>query len=311
MTPGKYPELLDRLAARHAMGQMSAPTRRRFEYYASQSAAVRTAALLWRERLAAMTELARPVEPATDLWPRIRARIESATAAGAQAADGRAADRSPGLGAALRSGAESAARSADETLRRMLDKTRQSLGYWRAGAVAASALLVLASVVGHTQWRSATQRAEQLQVALTQGEANSARLQAENARMIEANERLLREVQARPQLQYVAVLADDRAGANLVVAFDARNRVIGVQRTSGYREAADKSLQLWAIGPSGSPRSLGVLGSQPNERLNVRDDAIAGATVLAISLEPQGGVSGERGPTGPVLFKGALLPAAL
>lgn len=306
MTPGKHPEVLDRLSARHALGQMSARTRRRFEYYASQSAAVRTAALLWRERLAAMTELAKPVEPATDLWPKIRARIESA-----KDASGQTTDRPATLGSALRSGAEAAARSAEETLQRLLDKTRQSLGYWRAGAVAASALLVLAGVVGHDQWRSANRRTEQLQAALSQGEATAARLQAENVRMTEANERLLREVQARPQLQYVAVLADDRAGASLVVAFDARNRVIGVQRTSGFREAADKSLQLWAIGPSGRPRSLGVLGTQVNERLNVRDEAIAGATMLAISLEPQGGVSGEQGPSGPVLFKGALLPAAL
>jgi anti-sigma-K factor RskA len=31
---------------------------------------------------------------------------------------------------------------------------------------------------------------------------------------------------------------------------------------------------------------------------------------LAVSLEPRGGVPSERGPTGPVLFKGALVPTA-
>jgi anti-sigma-K factor RskA len=32
---------------------------------------------------------------------------------------------------------------------------------------------------------------------------------------------------------------------------------------------------------------------------------------LAISLEPKGGVPAGSGPTGPVLFKGALLPTTL
>jgi anti-sigma-K factor RskA len=33
--------------------------------------------------------------------------------------------------------------------------------------------------------------------------------------------------------------------------------------------------------------------------------------MLAISLEPKGGVPSATGPTGPVLFKGALLQASL
>jgi anti-sigma-K factor RskA len=33
--------------------------------------------------------------------------------------------------------------------------------------------------------------------------------------------------------------------------------------------------------------------------------------MLAISLEPKGGVPSATGPTGPVLFKGALLATAL
>jgi anti-sigma-K factor RskA len=33
--------------------------------------------------------------------------------------------------------------------------------------------------------------------------------------------------------------------------------------------------------------------------------------MLAVSLEPKGGVPGDKGPTGPVLFKGALLQTAI
>ena len=59
---------------------------------------------------------------------------------------------------------------------------------------------------------------------------------------------------------------------------------------------------------SGGPRSLGVLGSEPVARLTAAEN-VREAPALAISLEPRGGVPGEGGPTGPVLFKGALLQA--
>ena len=38
---------------------------------------------------------------------------------------------------------------------------------------------------------------------------------------------------------------------------------------------------------------------------------LSAAGPLAISLEPLGGVPSERGPTGPVLFKGALIQKML
>ena len=57
MELSRHPELLDRIAASYALGTLRGQARRRFEAMARQSAAVRTAALLWQERLAAMTEL--------------------------------------------------------------------------------------------------------------------------------------------------------------------------------------------------------------------------------------------------------------
>ena len=59
--------------------------------------------------------------------------------------------------------------------------------------------------------------------------------------------------------------------------------------------------------PTGEPRSLGVLGEQRIVRLEASEGDVASVPLLAISLEPKGGVPSAGGPTGPVLFKGALI----
>lgn len=123
--------------------------------------------------------------------------------------------------------------------------------------------------------------------------------------------RLQTQLQAVPQIQYVAVLADDQAAASMLVTFDPRAKQLTLQRVGGYREAGDRSLQLWALPAAGGPKSLGVLGRDKLLRLTAGDRDIREAPMLAISLEPQGGVPGETGPTGPVLFKGALIQKML
>lgn len=118
-------------------------------------------------------------------------------------------------------------------------------------------------------------------------------------------------LEAQPQVEYVAVLNDDQASASMLVTFDPRNRRLTLQRVGGYQEAADKSLQLWALPPDGAPRSLGVLSQEKLLQLAADQQAVNGVPALAISLEPLGGVPSERGPTGPVLFKGALIQKML
>ena len=80
-----------------------------------------------------------------------------------------------------------------------------------------------------------------------------------------------------------------------------------LKRVGAFQEGPEKSLQLWALPPSGSPRSLGVLGAEPVIKLTAAESQVRQVPALAVSLEPKGGVPSERGPTGPVLFKGALL----
>ena len=116
---------------------------------------------------------------------------------------------------------------------------------------------------------------------------------------------------AAPQIEYVAVLSDDQQAASMLVTFDAKNKKLMLQRVGGFQEPGDRSLQLWALPPSGGPRSLGVLGSEPLLRLTAAEGDVREVPTLAISLEPKGGVPSAGGPTGPVLFKGALIQKML
>jgi len=97
----------------------------------------------------------------------------------------------------------------------------------------------------------------------------------------------------------------------MLVTFDPTSRKLTLQRVGGYQEAADKSLQLWALPPGAAPRSLGVLSQEKLLQLAVDQRDVRKVPALAISLEPRGGVSSEGGPTGPVLFKGALIQKML
>lgn len=123
--------------------------------------------------------------------------------------------------------------------------------------------------------------------------------------------RLQTQLQSTPQIEYVAVLADDQAAASMLVTFDPKAKKLTLQRVGAYQEAGDRSLQLWALPPSGGPKSLGVLGSDKLLRLTAGESDVREVPTLAISLEPKGGVPSETGPTGPVLFKGALIQKML
>ena len=131
-----------------------------------------------------------------------------------------------------------------------------------------------------------------------------------NAKLGSEVQQLTAKLEATPQIQYVAVLADDKADASMLVTFDPKSNRLTLKRVGGFKEQADKSLQLWALPQAGGPRSLGVMGSDAVMRLTAAGSDVDAPT-LAISLEPKGGAPAGSGPTGPVLFKGALIQTAL
>ena len=159
----------------------------------------------------------------------------------------------------------------------------QGLAIWR-GVAAAGALATVAAIVTGVNLKS-------------QMGSEIGRLQAQ--------------LLATPQIEYVAVLADDKSSASMLVTFDPKNKKLVLQRVGGYQEAGDRSLQLWALPPSGGPRSLGVLGGDKLLQLTANDGDIRTVPTLAISLEPKGGVPSAGGPTGPVLFTGTVIQKML
>ena len=265
------PELLDRLAAAHALGTLRGGARRRFETLARRSATVRAAALIWQERFASMTELQAAGQPSPNVWKRIENLL------GAQSAP---------------------AASAKEAA--MLGKLRCGRGLWRGAALAGALASAAAVVVGVNLSREVSSRDGQLALVRQQG----SQLAAQNVQ-------LTARMQGMPEIQYVAVLADDKAAASMLVTFDPKHNMLTLKRVGAFQEAADKSLQLWALPPSGAARSLGVLGGQAVIKMVAAEGEVKEVPALAISLEPKGGVPAGSGPSGPVLFKGALLQTTL
>ena len=122
-----HPELLELLAASHALGTLRGGARRRFETLAREQAPVRAAALVWQGRLAGMTELQQPVAPDPAVWTRIRNLIDAEQAQ-----------------QALERQRDNAARIASASTGGWL----RSLALWRGAAAAGALVAVLAVGVG-------------------------------------------------------------------------------------------------------------------------------------------------------------------
>lgn len=106
---------------------------------------------------------------------------------------------------------------------------------------------------------------------------------------------------------YLAVLSDPRSQKPvLAVSATRTSDQLVIRRLDDSIAVEGKSLELWALPPGQSPRSLGVVATQEKETVRMRsaaDAALGDASTLAISLEPAGG-SPTGAPTGPVLYTG-------
>ena len=92
--------------------------------------------------------------------------------------------------------------------------------------------------------------------------------------------------------------------ASFVASISGDGRAMVTKPLVNVSLEADRALELWAIPPSGPPRSLGLIASDKATVVQ-RGKVLAGAAALAVSLEPAGG-SPTGAPTGPVLFVGKL-----
>ncbi len=113
--------------------------------------------------------------------------------------------------------------------------------------------------------------------------------------------------QQGPQ-SYVAVVNSNGSQPPLIVHVDLRSGSVFV-RPALQAVPSDKSLELWYIGANTPPKSMGVV---ENKSLDLKLPADANKSliekaVFAVTLEPKGG-SPTGKPTGPVVYKGTLIP---
>ena len=110
-----------------------------------------------------------------------------------------------------------------------------------------------------------------------------------------------------PHPMMVASLAADGSDVKYMVMYDAAAGQIGLSHVAGDR-GAGKDFELWMIEGSAPPVSMGVIPAGATMKMPVKQamrDKLAAGSVLAVSLEPQGG-SPTGLPTGPVVAAGDL-----
>ena len=276
MNVAQNPALIEQLAASYALGTLRGGARRRFEHLARTHAPIRAAALIWQSRLASVAELQPQAAPSPAVWKRIENLVNAEKQAKAM----------------------QSARAQAATAQAVTAPSRwwASLGLWRGLTAAGSMAAVVAVVVASNLSRLNADLGGQ--VAGLDGQVKGLTSKLATAALT-------------PEIQYVAVLADDQATASMLVTFDQKNNRLVLKRVGGFQEQLDKSLQLWALPPAGGPKSLGVLSNDAVVRLTAVGSDVQQVPTLAVSLEPKGGVPSAGGPTGPVLFKGALIETAL
>ena len=92
--------------------------------------------------------------------------------------------------------------------------------------------------------------------------------------------------------------------ATFVASISADGRAMVTRPLTRVSVQADRALELWAVPPSGAPRSLGLISA---ERATVvqKGRVLVDTAAFALSLEPPGG-SPTGAPTGPILYVGKL-----
>ncbi|MFZ6722036.1 anti-sigma factor [Undibacterium sp. Ji49W] len=110
---------------------------------------------------------------------------------------------------------------------------------------------------------------------------------------------------AAPQNNYVATLSDDKAQAIAVITGDSKRGQLQIRMVTAQNIAADKSLELWAVGKDGKVKSLGLVADKGIITLPMPANMTADSVpLLAVTLEPKGGSGNPEKPSGPIIFKG-------
>ncbi|MGQ7843046.1 anti-sigma factor [Granulosicoccus sp. 3-233] len=110
-----------------------------------------------------------------------------------------------------------------------------------------------------------------------------------------------------PELNMISIVQDDSQESLWILSTRDGSNQLQVVALAPPPLEADRSFELWMVKPDdGGVSSVGLLPTNEGESLLLTLPlGTAEAQQFAVSLEPSGG-SPEAGPTGPVLFSGAI-----
>lgn len=275
----------DALAAEYVLGTLDPDERVRAQTLIAGDAAFAARVQFWETRLGALSEMVDPVDPAPQMWERIKARVSERE----PIVEMRRPDGSP---------SPSPANEKDRTtevvaLAGRLRRWRGVAALMSGLAAALAALVALSALIPDRLPASLRLRPQTIEVVRT----------VESVRTVE--------VPAKAPGRFVAVLQKDGGEPAFVLTVDLDARTFTMRRV-GAEAGAGRSYELWLVSDSlPAPRSLGVVGA---EEFTVRpalvsyDQDVISAATYAVSEEPEGG-SSSGSPSGPFLWSGKLIEA--
>ncbi|MDP4300189.1 anti-sigma factor [Leptothrix discophora] len=102
----------------------------------------------------------------------------------------------------------------------------------------------------------------------------------------------------------VVVLSPNQSETRFVASVSADGRSLVLKPIDGVQLTASQAYELWALPPSGAPRSLGLVSARGGTTVQ-RAQLLKDTAAFAVSIEPPGG-SPTGAPTGPVVSVGKI-----
>lgn len=278
----------DALAAEYVLGTLDADERAEAMALTAVDEGFAALVAKWERRLGELNVLVASVEPAPELWDKIKAQTAAAAQVGEVRLPGEEMPKSPPSEAETGTG-EKAPPQAGAAPPAHAPK--------RGGRALAGLFALLAAALG----------------LIVAGQALRPDLLPGPLRpkpIVNTVEVVKTVEMASPRpAQFVSILQKEPFSPAFLLTFDLDRKVLSV-RSVGAQPQAGMSYELWLVSDKlSAPRSLGVIGAQEftikPAPMGLDSTTIDGAT-YTVSLEPQGG-SKTGAPSGETVYSGKLV----
>jgi anti-sigma-K factor RskA len=323
----------DALAAEYVLGTLSADEREQAEALLARDAGFAETVKLWEHRLGELNVMVEAVEPAPDLWERIKTGIDGAerrSQAASETVEHTGMQFEPVEAAPSstdeRASIEASAEPSVQTVPDLLADPPQSFEDLKTADTTDLASTLLASQSRAEFDKPLPEPAAPQTAAGTESPDRDHNVGAWRGLAIAASAIAVllaayivmgrfapgRPPATAPQLSQLAVLQQEPTAPAFLVMLDLQQRTITVRRLTAAPDSG-RSYELWLYSTKlPKPVSLGAIGntettSRPIPQ-NIDSETMRSAT-YAVSLEPGTG-SATGVPNGPILFKGRMIEAA-